>query len=162
MKYSLRPNPPEADDINVLIQRCVESGIYQFYKRFESFLAQLRKPLAEEQPDDMGIITMDNIWIYVYVYFVVNTFCGLVFIGELLYFQKKAIWKFIVRQSQKMKPKIAAAYRWLRDWASVFWQKIKNGIVKMNPRRVPAVRRFTQRIMRNRGNHSITSISPAV
>lgn len=85
------PNAPEAGEMDVLIQRGVESGIIQFYKRMESFLAHLKKPFDGGQQDQFDSITMHHIWIYVYGFLIANGLCALIFLGEILYFHWKKI-----------------------------------------------------------------------
>lgn len=79
-RYALVPKAPEANDINDLIQRSVESGIYGIYKRMDSFLMRLKKlsyEYAKQQDDQTEFITMDHIWIYVYVFLIANGLCVL-------------------------------------------------------------------------------------
>lgn len=100
MRYLLVPNAREAGQLNAQIQRCVESGIYQFYKGMESFIVQLKKPFYGAQPSDA--ITMDHIWIYVYGFFLAIGLASVVFICEFLHFYSGNLLTFFGRGSDRV------------------------------------------------------------
>lgn len=112
-RYALAPNAPEVDALNVLIQRSVESGILQFYKRLESFLGKIRKPVDGRQQVQSEVITMEHIRIYLYGFLIANGLCTLVFFGEIMHFHRKTIFAYLRRG-------IVAAHGMLR--------RMKNGL----------------------------------
>lgn len=93
MRYSLTSKPLEFDRLNNLIQTCVESGILQFYRRWELHLRQLSlRRFNDNKPQiNSDIITMDHLWIYVYGYFLAMGLCTMVFVGEILHFHRARI-----------------------------------------------------------------------
>lgn len=151
-RYSLSPKPPEADELNALIQKSVESGIYQFYKRMDSFLHRLeleRSLYGQQQDDQSDFITMDHIWIYVYGYLIANGLCITVFIGEMLYFHWERILSCLRRgvfEAQRMMRKIKNEL--LHNRIRRFFERCVVGTLRMLylGRGFAALRRVMQRM----------------
>lgn len=89
--YAIGRKGPIADQLDVLIQRSVESGILQFYKGMEAFLRKLRLPSSGVHSIHSDFITMDHAYLYIYGFFIGNGLCVVVFFGEILYFHRKKI-----------------------------------------------------------------------
>lgn len=132
------PKVPEAEQLNVLIQRSVESGIYHFYKGMEIFLTQLRQMEQSShgiQQDQSVYITMDHIWIYVYGFVIANGLCTVVFFGEILYFH----WNTIL---QCLRRCIAAT----RDAIRTIIIGLRDRMRRLFGRGIAALRRVMQRL----------------
>lgn len=93
MRLLMTSKPLQFDPLNKLIQTCVESGIYQFYSRWESYLRRLTLRTSDDKNHgyDSDMITMDHIWIYIYGYCLAMGLCTAVFVGEILHFHRKRI-----------------------------------------------------------------------
>lgn len=84
--------------LNKLIQRGVEHGLIQFFDRMES--SSKRRIIRPDQDDrrfQSAAITMDNIWIYIYIFAAGNCVGGFVFLGELAVFHRSKVWLVIGR-----------------------------------------------------------------
>lgn len=89
VRYVLTRYSPIENELNTLIQRSVEHGFWQFYNRLESFYKQLTDTSSyENQQFQTEAITMENIWIYFYIFVYANCFnCG-VLICEIIVFHR--------------------------------------------------------------------------
>lgn len=89
ISYIMEKYSPITKALNKLIQRSVEHGFVQFYERLETFYKQLKSETDEQFVSQA--ITMDNIWIYVYIFVGANGFSCVVFLCENLYFHRKKL-----------------------------------------------------------------------
>lgn len=94
------------DPLNVLIQRSVEHGLYQFYKNMETFLIEMKMKIQQRHADgeqqDVESITMDQIWLYVWIFLLANAFSTFVFIGENMFYHRKIVATFLMVKLRMM------------------------------------------------------------
>lgn len=121
----------EFDRLNRLIQTCVESGIYQFYSRWESYLSrsarQKFKGNTFQTNSNIIIITMENVWIYVYGYFLAIGLCTVVFAGEILHFHRERISRYL----RHMLTKISSRFCRFATAAADAFGKLSRRVQKM-------------------------------
>lgn len=97
--YNLNRNlgyAAEWNKLNTIIQRSVEHGFWQFYNRIELLFNDLSYPSSSNRKQRFKgqAITMDNIWIYLYMFVGGHCLAALVFLGENLVF-------FMARSSER-------------------------------------------------------------
>lgn len=111
-RYVLSAYSPIANELNALIQRAVEHGFLQFYDRLELFFKRISdKSSHEDQTFSSQMITLENIWIYVYFFLLANCFNSGVFLCEILIFHRKKILRTLTETFQRCRIAIAACWR---------------------------------------------------
>lgn len=96
IRYAMPKYSPMEQEPNILIQRCVEHGFLRFYNSLELFYKQLTRKVADRDLQYQSTaITMDNIWIYVYIFTAANCFNFFVFLCDILVFHRKKIFRVI-------------------------------------------------------------------
>lgn len=118
------------DDINVLIQRYVEHGFKKFYDDLEVFYRKLDgvKDHDKNQQFQSRAITMDNIWIYVYIFVGANCMNFLIFFAEILYFHREKIIRVIQRRYVKYRAYIRRQWRNIRNKIATMIERMRAGM----------------------------------
>lgn len=113
LRYDLSVYSPIVDELNELIQRGVEHGFLQFFDRLEtSFNRMTNYSMQEDQNLQSQMISMENIWIYVYFFLLANCFNFVVFLCEHLVFHRKKIYRTL-----------SAAFRIFRNAIAFCWMQ---------------------------------------
>lgn len=113
--YELARYALVAEKLDVLLQRMVEHGFMRFYERLETFFHPLTQgPTDENHQFQFEAITMQNIWIYVYIFAAANCFSCLVFLGEIVVFHRRKIYK-----------RIRGIFVDIRNALAFYWRNLK-------------------------------------
>lgn len=95
LRYGLLGGVPTLEDgLNVLIQRAVEHGFVGFFDQTELFVKRLTLHSPQYNFDkrfQSAAITMENIWIYVYIFAAANSLAAFAFLCELTVFHHEKI-----------------------------------------------------------------------
>lgn len=145
VRYELLIYSPIERELNDLIQKSVEHGFVNFYDRLEVFFRQLTDKSSNGEPQFQSEeISMENIWIYVKVCFVMHCFNCMVFMCELLIFHRKKIFRALLRLYHGCRKVIAS---WWTELVSTA-RAIKRATTNVKCReRMRAIR--NQKIQRN-------------
>lgn len=109
-RYDLSAYSPISNELNALIHKCC--GLLQIYDRLESFFNRLSdKSSYEDQTFQSQMITLENIWIYVYFFLLANCFNSGVFLCEILIFHRKELLRTLTVAFQRCRIANAACWR---------------------------------------------------
>lgn len=85
---------PILHKIDDLFRKSLEHGFIRFYDRFASFSTELRDKSSlsfKDQQLQSQAITVENIWVYVYIFLGANCINTVIFLCEIFIFYRKRI-----------------------------------------------------------------------
>lgn len=128
VRYGLNfASPIKEETLNVLLQRGVEHGFIGFFERMEAFYKKLDTNSTEEDTTSQSAaITMENIWIFVYIFGAANSFGTLIFLWELSIFHHEKIRHAIIRTFNATRRVIAPHWRKLMMNVEAMFVSIPN------------------------------------
>lgn len=160
VRFVLWKYSPMVNELNELIQRSVEHGFIRFYERMESFFKQLADRSSHEDLQMQSLaITMDNIWIYLYIFAAANCFSCAVFLCEILIFHRERGQRAIGEEITACREvivfcwrKLLTCLRMLRNRIVFFWKRLLTILSALRNRLVSSWRQQIRvlRALRNR------------
>lgn len=131
VRYGLFPYSSISSELNEIIQRCVEHGFLQFYDRLESFFIRLKhKPSDEDQQLQSQNITMENIWIYAYIFLWANCFNTVVFLCEIVFFHRVKIWRVLCDLFYTCYNAIVSCWRKVLTYSRALLRSIRTKMIR--------------------------------
>lgn len=113
------------DLLNTLIQRSVEHGFIEFFDRMESFFRKLSLTSSEkDERSQSAAITMENFWIFVYIFAAFNSFGAFIFLCEIIVFH----WRTIIRAFNARCRATAFYWRKLIAYVRIMFLSIWNAL----------------------------------
>lgn len=124
------------EDMQRIVTRAVEHGFVDFFNRMDLYCKKATSYLSQEdQQFQSAAIKMDNIWVYIYMYAVLNGLSAFIFLCEIVAFYRNKIWRDISRR-----------FNACRRWIAVYWRKSSANVHAIYASIRNAVNRFVVRL----------------